>query len=260
VNLHPGALASLRLLNGDELDIAEMMAAGDLTSPQFVGNMWLFRLRVSGVGYAYRPKHDEWVYRRPENYLTDRFLKRVNGLMVIWEHPPKAVLDSKEFSKRHIGGVMLPYLGDRNGAPPQPGQPPEDVWAIARIYDKSAAEEMSTGELSTSPSVVFRDPGVNLKIDNEDGTSTLIEGPASLVDHVAICANGVWDKEEPPSGVPVDHPDEKVYGDALQLVAQRIDALVNRVDMFRVYDRLTRSSQAREYGAHSGAHHGRSCV
>lgn len=230
MRLHPGALASLRLIHGDELDIAEMMAAGDLTSPQTIGPMSLFKLRVSGVGYAYRPKHNEYVYRRPENYLTERFLRRIGGLPVIWEHPPKAVLSSQEFAKRHIGSLMLAYLGDRDGMPPAPGAAPADVWAIARIYDAGSVKEMQGGELSTSPSVVFRDPSVNFTLQGDDGSTMLVEGPASLVDHVAICANGVWDKEAEPSGVPVD--------DMALKVADSIDGLVNRVNMWAVYDRL----------------------
>lgn len=254
--LHPGAVAALRLMDADELDVAEMMAAGDLTSPQKVGNMWLFRLRVSGTAEAYRPKFDEYVYRRPENYLTERFMRRIGGLPVVWEHPAKAVLTSEEFAKRIVGSVMLPYLADRDGSPPN-GAPPEDVWAVARVYDKVAAEEMSGGKLSTSPSVVFRDPSVNLKLENDDGSVTLIEGPASHVDHVAICANGVWDKNEPPSGVPVDRPDAAVPEEAVKHMVDRIDALANRVDMFRVYDRLMRPSQTLRPRAQSGAHHGR---
>ena len=82
-------------MHGDELDVAEMIASGDLTSPQDIGGTTLFKIRITGVGYAYRPKHDEWVYRRPENYLTSRFLDRCKGLFVIWEHPAKAVLNHR---------------------------------------------------------------------------------------------------------------------------------------------------------------------
>ena len=91
-----------------------------------------------------------------------------------------------------------------------------EVWGIARIADKTAIREMTEETLSTSPSVVFRDPAVNLKVENPDGSSTLVEGPASLLDHVAICHNGVWDKDDGPTGV-VSHPlrggDSRDFGD-----------------------------------------------
>lgn len=207
MDIHPGALASLRLMQGDELDVAELMRDGDLTSPQLIGNMALFKLRVSGTGFAYRPKHDEYVYRKPENYLTERFLQRIAGLPVIWEHPDKAVLTSQEFSKRIVGSLMLPFIQD------------DDVWAIARIYEKNAAQEMMTG-LSTSPSVVFRDPAVNLRVETDDGKALLVEGPASLIDHVAICKNGVWDKDLEGDGVPV-------HGDARELQAAAAERMAD---------------------------------
>ena len=77
----------------------------------------------------------------------------------------------------------------------------DEVWGVARIADKTAIKEMRAGALSTSPSVVFRDPSVNLRLEDEDGSTMLVEGPASLLDHVAICKNGVWDKDNGPTGV-----------------------------------------------------------
>lgn len=246
MNVHPGARAALRMLNADELDVAEMMRDGDLTSPQFVGNMALFKLRVSGVGYAYRPKHDEYVYRRPEHYLTERFLQRVGGLPVIWEHPDKAVLTSSEFFKRSVGSLMLPYIDQG------------EVWAIARIYDKDAAREMAQGELSTSPSVVFRDPATNLRIETDDGKTLLVEGPASLVDHVAICANGVWDKGEAPDGVLAEGDAQELGAAALERMADSIDELGDRVNTLLIYDRLARlAPRTKQPLVAEGARHGR---
>jgi hypothetical protein len=212
MQIHPGARAALRLLTGDELDVAEMVRDGDLVSPSPIGNLYMFRLRVSGVGYAYRPKLDEYVYRRPENYLTPRFLKRCNGLFVVWEHPERAVLNSEEFAKRIIGNSFVPYIADRDGncvdsdGSQSEGLDPitamnREVWTVAKIQDRDAVEEMTNGQLSTSPSVVFRDPAVNFRHELEDGSTLLVEGPASLLDHLAVCQNGVWDKSEEPTGV-----------------------------------------------------------
>ena len=236
MRLHPGALAALRLMHGDELDVAEMMRDGDLTSPQFVGNMALFKIRITGVGYAYRPKHDEYVFRRPDNYLTERFLQRCNGLPAIWEHPDKAVLTSGEFARRIVGTVMLPFIEAA------------EVWGIARIYDKTAAAEMASSQLSTSPSVVFRDPSVNLKIELDDGSSLLVEGAASLLDHVAICRNGVWDKEEGPTGV-VSEGDSQELGEvALARMADSVDGLDEQVNILAILRRFGRGG-ARYNGA-----------
>ena len=219
--VHPGALAALRLVDGDELDIGEMMRDGDLTSPQIVGNMALFKVRVSGVGYSYRPKLDEFVYRRPEFYLTDRFLARCNGLPVVYEHPDEAVLNSAEFAQRIIGTVFLPFV---EGA---------EVWAIAKIWDRDAAEEMTETQMSTSPSVVFRDPAINLRVELEDGTHLLVEGPPSLLDHLAICKNGVWDKSENPTGVSTTGG-ESFSAEVAQALSDALDDMAFRCDLLSV--------------------------
>ncbi len=90
----------------DELELARLIAAGELSSPQRHMNVSLFDMRITGTGVAFRPAKREWVYRRPENYLTPDFLARCNGLPVIWIHPKGATLDSKEFSDRIVGTMI----------------------------------------------------------------------------------------------------------------------------------------------------------
>ena len=196
--LHPGcrfvlesdAFKVIQKAHMTETDLARAMVAGQFESPQFFTNMWLFDIRITGTGTSYRSKDGEYVYRPPEEYLNDEFLARCNGLPVIIEHPEKANLDSDEFKKRIVGTVLMPYIkGD-------------EVWAIARIYDKAAATLMSNEQLSTSPNVVFRSPKLtNTTATLDGGQKLLIEGNPNLLDHIAICENGVWDKGGPPSGV-----------------------------------------------------------
>jgi hypothetical protein len=108
------------------------------------------------------------------------------------EHPGSQILTSDEFSKRVVGTMFLPYVKG------------EDVWGVAKIYDKTAIELITSLELSTSPSVVFRDPKVNYNIEMEDGSNLLVEGKPSFVDHLAICEKGVWDKGGDASGIRID--------------------------------------------------------
>lgn len=188
--LHPGVRIALNRLTADELGIARMIAAGELTSPQKYMNVWLFAIRITGTGASYRSKKKEYVWRKPEHYLTDEFLARCNGLSVIYEHPEKSTLDSKEFGDRVIGSIMLPYIKS------------DEVWGIARVYDEPAALLMEKNQLSTSPTVVLGDPAdPDLRLKAEDGQTILIEGKPKLLDHVAICALGVWDKGGAPTGV-----------------------------------------------------------
>lgn len=188
--LHPGCRIALARLTMDELGIARAMAAGELTSPQRYLNVTLWAIRITGTGVAYRRGRNEFVYRRPELYMTDEFLARANGLSVIMEHPEKATLDSQEFADRVVGSIVLPYL-----------RPEEvEVWGIAKVYDDEANALMGAEQLSTSPTVVLKDTG-SKSVTLENGEALLIEGEAALLDHVAICRVGVWDKAQEPAGV-----------------------------------------------------------
>ncbi len=198
--LHPGARVALERLSMDELGVARAIMKGDLVSPQHYENVWLFAVRITGTGTAYRSKIDEYVYRKPENYLNQHFLDRCNGLPVIWEHPKAGKLDSKEFINRVIGTILLPYIQG------------EEVWGIAKIYDDEAAMQMASKQLSTSPAVVFRQTDGNVQERLEDGSNLLIEGKPSLLDHLAICEEGVWDKGGPPAGVELPETIETTSG------------------------------------------------
>lgn len=196
--LHPGcrfvlesdAFKAVRKAHMTETDLARAMVAGDYSSPQFFVNMWMFDIRITGTGTSYRSKDEEYVYRPPEEYLNDDFLARCNGLPVIVDHPENANLNSEEFKRRAVGSVMLPYIkGD-------------EVWAIVRIYDEATATLMSQEQLSTSPNVVFLRPKLtNTTATLDGGQDLLIEGKPNLLDHIALCEVGVWDKGGPPSGV-----------------------------------------------------------
>jgi hypothetical protein len=174
-----------------ELDAARGVRDGKLPSPYRIDNSSLFDIRITGTGAAYRSGLKEFVWRDPAMYLNEEFLARCNGLPVIVEHPPGSSLDSKEFAERIIGTVMLPYIKD------------DEIWAIARIFDDAAIEMMTEQQLSTSPAVVFRDPDVNDMETLDDGSTLLREGVPSLLDHIAIVTNGVWDKSADPSGINV---------------------------------------------------------
>ena len=161
-----------------ELSIARQIASGELSSPQPLVNGQLFDLRITGTGTAWRPASGEFVYRPPENFLTDEFVQRCSGLPVIFEHP-EGPLDTDEFRDRIVGTIIYPYLSK------------DEVRGIARIMDEDAAILMGTTHASTSPAVVFTQPQNKVEID---GDSITIEGKPALLDHLAICTSGVWDK------------------------------------------------------------------
>ena len=233
----PALKETLRLISGTELDIAKRIQSGHLFSPQKVENIFLFDVRITGTGTAYRPAHDEVVYRPPENFLTEEFLERCHGLPLVFEHPDSSILNTDEFRQRSIGTVILPYIKG------------EEVWGIAKVFDADAAALMQTSHVSTSPAVVFRDAGSTESVD-VDGKSVLIEGKPSYLDHLAICEVGVWDKGGEPSGVNlsgVQDMDEEnkvpAWADALM---KRMDSMHERLDSFEKKDERKDASKKDE--------------
>jgi len=198
--VHPGARIALARLTMDEVGIARAIAAGELSSPQYYGTFWLFAIRITGTGTAFRPMLSEIVYRPPEHYLTEDFLARCNGLPVILEHPESnkkndsGMLNTKEYKKRVIGAIMLSYIVGN------------EVWGIARINDDNAAKLMLAEDLSTSPGVSIRPiDGDSMELKLAGGGTIFFEGKPYLVDHIAICSLGVWDKGGDPLGVRVEN-------------------------------------------------------
>ena len=204
--LHLGYQIALDRLSMDELGVARAIADGRLSSPQHYDNVDLFNIRITGTGASYRHALDEFVWRDPAIYLNEEFLARCNGLPVIWEHPDENVLDSEEFANRIVGTTFVPYIkGD-------------EVWAVVKIYDNEAAELMRDERLSTSPAVKLSTSDDD-RVTLEDNKTLLIEGKPFLLDHIAICERGVWDKGGEPEGVDsitvlADTDEELVYADS----------------------------------------------
>jgi len=210
--LHPGVRLNFRVAAAHtELDVARLIRDGDLPSPQVFGNSMLFALRITGTGQVFRwaseeaRKDDpelvgEFGHRDESLYMNEEFLARCNGLPVVWQHPEANKLDTKSYAESNIGAIMLPYLRHEVS----------EVWGIARVLDLVAGGEMAKpgATWSTSPGVVFDAASGNVKVPLDGGTSILIEGNPYLIDHLAICEQGVWDKEGPPVGVQVDQPIE----------------------------------------------------
>ncbi|EIE2769884.1 NUDIX domain-containing protein [Salmonella enterica subsp. enterica serovar Rubislaw] len=195
----------------NETEVAALIADGTLSSPQFFINMWMFAIRVTGTGVTWRSADQQMAFRNPGDYLTPEFLQRVAGLPLIWLHPEKNTLDSNEFAKRVIGTLTNSWVAD-NG----------EVWAIARVYDAEAAEIMATRQLSTSPTVKFVE--VPDSIIEIDGQPLLVEPSPELLDHVAICEQGVWDKLLAPTGVKSD----SIPNEAEKMDEEKIVALINK--------------------------------
>lgn len=218
-NLHPGVYIALRRFELDELGVAKAIVAGDLTSPQRYGkDLMLVALRITGTGASFRSAHDEYVWRDPSLYMTPQFLERCNGLPVILEHPEKSLLNTKEFRKRIVGTIFLPYFKTPDGGD-------GEVWGIAKILDMDVADTIETEGVSTSPAVLC----LGDKVPVIDGKMMLVENAPKLLDHLALLVGhpGVWDKGQGLLGVDVQQ-DAQPCDDA---TAAKLDLLLFRLNL-----------------------------
>lgn len=160
--------------------------------------------------------------------IYPEFLQRVSGVPLIWLHPEKNKLDSEEFARRVIGTLANSWITD------------DEVWAIARVYDAEAAEIMATTQLSTSPTVRHDKPQkVTIKIDGQD---VLVEDSPVLLDHVAICAQGVWDKLLAPTGVKSD----SISNEAEKMDEEKFVELFNKCMDARLEKADSEAKEAKE--------------
>jgi colicin import membrane protein len=172
----------------NELDVAEHIADGTLPSPQQFGASWYWAIRISGVGCAWRESMQEFCWREPAVWLSPEMCIRAASLPVLVDHPETGVLNSPEFAMRCVGVTVYGYIkGD-------------ELWAIARILDSGANEILAAGAYEdTSPAVTFA-PGSGARIDI-GGNSLLVEPEPMLIDHISLCARGVWSRDGTPEGV-----------------------------------------------------------
>lgn len=204
-------------------EIAEGIRDYRYPSPSQIDDCWLFALRVTGTGMAYRESLGEWAHRDPETWLSDEFVQRCNGLTVVFQHPETGGVDSQKYREDAIGAIVLPYVeGD-------------EVWGIAKIFDADSAEMMKKLVCSTSPGVT--PPAGSTTLTLESGAQVLDEGLPRILDHLAVCELGVWDKGGPPEGVRLDSQARKgqIVADEdrekeLKDAKERADAAEKRAD------------------------------
>lgn len=230
LKLHPGALQSLEKLTVTELDIAEKVRDGVLPSPTRLKNSWFFTMRIFGTGLAYRGgPNKEWSLRDPALYLNERMLQRCSGMPVLIQHPD-GTMDGDELAGRIVGTIMLPFLANSDTG--MPSETPNEVWGVARVINEQAAMMLQKHVASTSPGVSFMSSAVNTKVPLESGAILLVESSPNVIDHLAICPVGVWDKGGEPSGVVISSYEENTMADEKKDEGSALEKLVTAIDSF----------------------------
>jgi hypothetical protein len=136
-------------------------------------------------------------------------------LPVILEHPEKSLLNTKEFRQRVVGTVFVPFLKPEV----------QEAWGIAKIWDMEVAEMLKDEVMSTSPAVLC----LGDKVAMQGGENVLVEDKPHLLDHVALCPLGVWDRGGPPAGV------ESVD---VERADSSLDVILNRAKINEICQRL----------------------
>jgi hypothetical protein len=163
-----------------ELEAAALVASGDLPSPTtYRGSSDLFAMRLSGTGTAWRERHNEYVFRDPEIWLSPEMQRRCLAIPVVVGHPSADVLSSDEFIRRVIGIIVYTYVRG------------SELWGILRCLDPTATVELLSGDYDSSPSAVY-EAGDNIPLKWHDGKPILVENFPVLIDHVAVVPSGVW--------------------------------------------------------------------
>lgn len=229
--LHPGAAIAIARLGANELVVARMVADGRLVSPTKFENVTLYAMRVSGTGVSYRKGIDEFVWRDPKVWITQEMADRCAGVPVVFEHPERNTLNSEEFADRVVGAVMFGYVKPIGDAATVPNP---ELWCVARIYDDEIIKLLDEEKMSTSPAVVFREPGSTSIIKLEDGTPVLIEGVPNLLDHLAICEKGVWDKGGSSDGVAQVDVEARVDSQPYELSSSKLDILSVKANALKI--------------------------
>lgn len=143
-------------------------------------NCFYIPVRVTGVGNTIRINENGEPYveeRLKSEYFTAEVLAACSRLPVTLEHPQGQLLSPKTIDTAKIVGLTLhAYIKD------------EEIWAIAKVFDKSLINLFGNEICSTSPGIACFYVTIT-----DDGK--VKEGPAEI-NHLAFVSRGHWDQKD----------------------------------------------------------------
>ena len=140
-------------------------------------------MRLSGLGIVEREKEGKVTLydRDKEDFTQDSFMKMYANLPICVLHPEhngNKVALGFDYKDSIIGNTIHSYVKNN------------EIWVIAKIYDKEALHAIKNNNFSTSPHFVTQTTEKTL----ENGDIVLKETPI-YINHLAIVASGFWDKK-----------------------------------------------------------------
>lgn len=138
-------------------------------------------VRITGSGYNLRKnKDDELILadRNQAEFFSPAFIEHCKSLPIIVNHPQnKDMLHSQNLNDNAIIGNTIDawIKGD-------------ELWGIARIYDKTLLDKIANGLIKSTS------PGVRIVYANDSDPIVNTEIPYDI-NHLAFCEKGHWDKD-----------------------------------------------------------------
>lgn len=138
-------------------------------------------VRITGSGYNLRKNRDDELIladRNQAEFFSPAFIEHCKSLPIIVNHPEnKDMLRSENLNDNAIIGNTIDawIKGD-------------ELWGIARIYDKSLLEKIASGSIKSTS------PGVRIIYANDSDPIINTEIPYDI-NHLAFCEKGHWDKD-----------------------------------------------------------------
>ena len=140
-------------------------------------------MRLTGLGLAERIIDNKAMIfnRTKENFATDDFMKIYASVPVCIQHPTNENGEFEPLGFKHsssiIGNAIHSFLRD------------DEIWIIARLHNLEAVEIILNNDISTSPYFITKE------VKHEVGSDVIYEEIPIVCNHLAIVADGFWDKK-----------------------------------------------------------------
>lgn len=134
-------------------------------------------VRITGTGLSLRKDDNGKMIvadRQKVDFCSPAFLEHAKTLPILCEHPKEGMLTSENLKNNPIIGNCIDAWIQQ-----------DEVWGLARIFDKALLSKLGKDINSTSPAV-----WVGYEKSSEDGI--VKEAPASI-NHLAFVDKGHWD-------------------------------------------------------------------
>ena len=170
-----------------EAQLKKDYALGNIKGITDVGDYFYMPVRITGSGLNIRKQGETLIVadRNKTEFFNEAFIDHCKSLPIIIEHPTdnkgnKDMLNNDTLPKNAIiGNTIDAWIAGKDG---------DEVWGLARIYDKTLLEKIKDGKINSTS------PGVRIYYKESD-PDFKTEVPY-IINHLAFCEMGHWDKPD----------------------------------------------------------------